>query len=200
MIIIKIAGGLGDQMSRYALGRYLSIKNQTELFLDPSFYQSKHNYAECDTRFFGLDNYQITAKIAATSQIKKLVTNRYLKRLGFIKPTHIIGGVGDFNLEDFQFNGDCYVEGHCGIDRRWSDIRPILLKDFSLKESLELDEELAKWLSGSVVVALHCRRGDKANSPKVNQVHGTCSADYYQRAIEYMKKYLGDFNLLVFSD
>lgn len=194
-----IAGGLGDQMSRYALGRYLALKNHTDLFLDTAFYQSKHNFAECDTRFYGLDNFKITASMATSRQIRKLATNLYFRHFKFIKSTHLIGKINMENLDNFKINGDCYIENHFGVCRYWSEIRPILLQEFSLKEELKLSKELADWLADGVV-ALHCRRGDKANSPQVNQVHGVCSVDYYQQAVHYLQERLGDFKLLIFSD
>ena len=40
MIILKIQGGLGNQMFQYAAGRNLSIKLNTELKLDISSYNN----------------------------------------------------------------------------------------------------------------------------------------------------------------
>lgn len=200
MIIIYIAGGLGDQMSRYALGRYLSLKHKVELFLDTSFYTSKHNYAESDTRVFALNHFQISAPLATQAQLKKLATNPYLRRLGFIKSSHILTGLDDANLANFVCDRDYYLEARCGTSKHWSQIRSVLLTDFALKEPLVLAPELAKFLSSGTIVALHCRRGDKANNPQVNKLHGVCSADYYQRALAELEERLGSFNLLVFSD
>ena len=47
MIIAKITGGLGNQMFQYALGRVLSLKNNTELKLDISAFETYklHQYS-----------------------------------------------------------------------------------------------------------------------------------------------------------
>lgn len=196
MLIIYIAGGLGDQMSRYALGRYFAIKQQAELFLDTSFYSSKHNYSESDTRVFALHHFQITAPIATSKQIKKLTTNRYLRRLGLIKSSHIINKADLDNLNPAQ---DYYLE-LSNLDRDLlAEISSVLARDFSLKNNSVLHPDLQEWLA-TPCVALHCRRGDKANNPKVRALHGVCSVDYYQRAMTELEKRLGTFNLLVFSD
>ena len=194
-----MADGLGGQMSRYALGRYLAIKNQTDLFFDISFYQSKHNFSECDTRSFGLNQFNIKAQIANERQIRRLKTNRYLKRLGFIKSTHIIKDFDAFEINNFKLKDDCYIESGIASLRTWSEIRPLLLQEFSLKEEFKLDDKLTDLILSNTV-ALHCRRGDKANNPKVNQVHGVCSIEYYQQSIKYLQEHLSDFNLLIFSD
>ena len=34
MIVVKLLGGIGNQMFEYAFGRYLALKNKTELKLD----------------------------------------------------------------------------------------------------------------------------------------------------------------------
>ena len=194
-----MADGLGGQMSRYALGRYLAVKNNTDLLLDLSFYKSKHNFAECDTRFFSLNQFQINAQIASQPQIKKLKTNRYLKKLGFVKRGHIINEFDDIALDNFRPVGDCYIESGAGALRPWTEIRQTLLKEFSLKEEFALDNQLVKSFSNKTV-AMHFRRGDKANNPIVNKVHGVCSNEYYQQALDYLNKKLGDFELLIFSD
>ena len=38
MIVVKVFGGLGNQMFQYALGKYLAIKNNSDLYLDLSWY------------------------------------------------------------------------------------------------------------------------------------------------------------------
>lgn len=47
------------------------------------------------------------------------------------------------------------------------------------------------------------RRGDKANNPAVNKIHGLCGLDYYFKALEILKENQGSketLELFVFSD
>ena len=38
MIVVKIFGGLGNQMFQYAFSRSLALRNKTDLYLDLSWY------------------------------------------------------------------------------------------------------------------------------------------------------------------
>lgn len=199
MIIVYIAGGLGDQMSRYALGRYLSKLNNIELLLDNSFYSSKDNYAESDTRSFGLNNFNITAALATKKQIDHLKTNRYSLRFGYRKSSHLSSG-SLADLVNRSVTSDLYIDTRCGSYRDWSAVRAELLAEFALKQALPVPSKLQDYLKSGSIVGLHCRRGDKANNPAVNKIHGVCSVDYYQEALTLLETRLGDFKLLIFSD
>ena len=46
MIVVKIQGGLGNQMFQYAHGRFLSEKFNLDLKLDTSFYDNYDNKSQ----------------------------------------------------------------------------------------------------------------------------------------------------------
>ena len=64
MIIVKLIGGLGNQMFQYAAGRRLAYHHNTDLFLDVT------GYASDTLRKFELDIFRIHAKIASPELIK----------------------------------------------------------------------------------------------------------------------------------
>ena len=41
MIVIKLQGGLGNQMFQYAIGRILAEKNGVDLLIDNSFFEDQ---------------------------------------------------------------------------------------------------------------------------------------------------------------
>ena len=57
-IIMKLAGGLGNQMFQYALGRRLSLERNFRLYLDPNGLQ---NYAA--PRKYKLNRFNISATL-----------------------------------------------------------------------------------------------------------------------------------------
>ena len=49
-------------------------------------------------------------------------------------------------------------------------------------------------------VSVHVRRGDYVNDPKTNAYHGTCSLDYYKKAVEIIRNKVKDPVFFIFSD
>ena len=49
-------------------------------------------------------------------------------------------------------------------------------------------------------VALHVRRGLFVTHPVFSQVHGSCSLEYYKKALTYICKHVKDPHIFVFSD
>jgi hypothetical protein len=59
MILIKLTGGLGNQLFQYAYGKALSLKKKERLVLDTSWYKGRLN------RVYLLDNFMIDAPVAS---------------------------------------------------------------------------------------------------------------------------------------
>ena len=73
MIIVRLQGGLGNQMFQYALGRVLAIKNNTELLFNIETYydQSKRIFKDnfALDREFELGLFNTAGRIAKKSEI-----------------------------------------------------------------------------------------------------------------------------------
>src|SRR6266487_3678150 len=72
MVISKLAGGLGNQLFQYAVGRQLSLQKNVPLVFDTSFYESQ------DVRSVKLQHYNIKAELASSckdSRFLKLCTS-----------------------------------------------------------------------------------------------------------------------------
>jgi len=67
MIIIKIMGGLGNQMFQYALGRHLALKNDTNLILDLQWFNNNLN------REYELNIFNIQAKIGDSGDLSNIL-------------------------------------------------------------------------------------------------------------------------------
>ena len=57
MIVVKLMGGLGNQMFQYAFGQALSKQKKTKLYLDHSFLEDRAPKSE----YFTFRNYELNA-------------------------------------------------------------------------------------------------------------------------------------------
>jgi hypothetical protein len=66
MIIVKLQGGLGNQMFQYAIGKNLSMIKNVPLKLDINFYKNN------DHRKYLLNNYNIFESFASLEEVLKI--------------------------------------------------------------------------------------------------------------------------------
>jgi hypothetical protein len=203
MIIIKIQGGLGNQLFQYATARHLSLINNTNMYWDLSFYAN-----EKFKGIFRLDQYNIKVEAAAQKDIEKLksLTNpsfiyRSLSRVGirneYFKKTHWNeNDLANHLTRKIQIKESIYLEGWFARERFFSEHREHLLKELVLNE---ISKETFKWKSeidASNSIAIHVRRGDYMKNPYFYNLE----TQYYQKAIRFFKEKFSDSQFYFFSD
>ena len=103
MVIIKLQGGLGNQMFQYAIGRILALKNKTKLFLDYSFFDDVEKKPGFTPRMFELEcfNNKISSlDVTQNVELTKLwVSNNLLSTLDVTNNTRL----RLFEIEENQF-------------------------------------------------------------------------------------------------
>jgi Glycosyl transferase family 11 len=198
MIIVRLNGGLGNQMFQYALGRKMSIKNGDVLKFDLSVYTPGNK------RTYELGGFNIVGMIASPDEIKRIkLPHGLISEIIIWFKKHVLR---IFNIEFraiiLDKKGDMYLDGFWQSEKYFLDIRNILLKDFTLKNSLKDSSVmvLEKIKNTSNSVSLHVRRGDYIKEKTTNAYWGTCNPDYYNQAMTVLKNKIGLFTLFVFSD
>lgn len=193
MIVVKLMGGHSNQLFQYAVGRSLSIKNNTDLLLDLSWFDNMDGVES--PRHYELGAYTIHEKFYKPSAISQLKF-----KLGVIKK---------YNEQHFNFNPDvlelganAYLEGYFQTEKYFKDIRPTLLKDLSYKKppSTKNKDLLVKIQRDPNAVSLHIRRGDYVSSKVHNAFHGVKELEYYHEAIKEIKKTVEKPTLYVISN
>ena len=80
MIVVRLSGGLGNQLFQYAIGRRLAILNSTDLIIEDSFYVNPPNGVT--PRPYELDHYPIKArKVTPTERVELKTYTNVLMRL-----------------------------------------------------------------------------------------------------------------------
>ena len=201
MIIVKIKGGLGNQMFQYAFGKSLSIKNNDELKLDIEGLQSTTTETK---RSYTLDKFNIDSKIAEGGEILKLKYPLGIlsKIIRFIKAKVFRKFYIGFYKEVLEIKGDAYLDGYYQSPKYFEKIDEIIRHDLSLKNILDGKAGIFKEKidENDNAVSIHIRRGDYVQDKKINSVHGTCDQEYYNEAIKIIKERIDSPAFFVFSD
>ncbi|MBQ9487758.1 MAG: alpha-1,2-fucosyltransferase [Selenomonadaceae bacterium] len=189
MIITQIEGGLGNQLFRYAFGRNIAHKLNTEFKIDANSYlNSSGLYHEK----YKLKNYNVQENFATPEEIASLP--HLFERSGNGIP-------GVFNPAIFDLSDNVYLRGFFQSEKYFIDIADIIRREFTLKNPLEKNS--AAWrdkiLSANCAVSLHVRHGDYLTYESRN-VRGLLPLSYYQTCINELRKDYHDITLFVFSD
>lgn len=205
MVIVRLMGGLGNQMFQYAFGRSYAHKINAPLKFDLSEFSIKESSAKnFVARDYDLDIFNVKADFAAADEVFRLskrtnieLLDRILNRaLGF-KKTFILEPHFHYSESVFESGDDVYLHGYWQSEKYFADIEPQIREDFTFREDLtEKAKEMLARIEASNSVCVNVRRGDFVT----NNFHGTFGADYYRKGEEIIKSKTADETYFVFSD
>ncbi len=205
MIIVKLNGGLGNQMFQYALGRHLAIKHNTQLKINVSVFETYklHKYS--------LSPFLIEEEFVSSEEVEKLRTNDLSfidkissvlllksndKKILFVKEESY-----SFDPSILELSGNLCLEGYWQNERYFFEVEDVIRQEFTVRDQqLGKDKELAREIQLSDSISLHVRRGDYVTDSNTNQVHGTCDMEYYHSAIEVISETISEPHFFIFSD
>ncbi|MCE5340857.1 MAG: alpha-1,2-fucosyltransferase [Planctomycetaceae bacterium] len=194
MIVIKLLGGLGNQMFQYALGRQLSLKLNTELKIDLSEFRT-YPLRQYELNFFGINENFIERE--ELNRLKK----KYFK--WFSANSYMVVKEKSFLFEPeiLSLSGNLMLKGYWQSYRYFDRIPETLRKDFSLKQPFSRPYQLlTEEICNSNSVSVHIRRGDYIQNKITNQYHGVCNLQYYLDAANFIAQKINDPVFYVFSD
>lgn len=195
MIKVKIYGGLGNQMFQYAMGRALALRNNAELCLDISWFDSNHSGNM--GRRLGINNLNIEARLLGGG-FGNLASKVFIV-LGMIK---VIKEKTLFNFDQSILKiKDGRLDGFWQNENYFKDYEDQITQDFTLRKPLSNNaQEILNKINNSTSVAIHIRRGDYVNNQETNKFHGICSVEYYHKAISLINSKIADPYFFIFSD
>jgi hypothetical protein len=210
MIIVRLSGGIGNQMFQYAAGRSLAALRKVPLKLDLSGFE---NTAPGDTkRYFALSTFTITADCAQPEEVRELRGmhgNRKAKTLQKFADRMVpVPFKTSFHEPHFHYTPDLlrlgsnvYLDGFWQSEKYFRDARQIIQDEFNFRNPLTGNNAaMATNIANCTAVALHVRRGDFETNPVTNHYHGTCPPDYYQQAMVLVSRMVHNPHFFIFSD
>jgi len=217
MIIVKLIGGLGNQMFQYAF--FLSIlKRGISAKIDISDFDnySLHNGFEL-FKIFGIKKEEQFTNEEEVATLKDLRIFFKIRKLAgkilcgninrFIKGSHKQERNYSGYYPEIYFKDNSYLEGYWQNEKYFKDIRPEILNIFTWKNVSKKNQELAKKMQNENSVSIHIRRLDKPRSLKelffrlkLNIVWRTCPKSYYINAINRMDKLIYNPEYYIFTN
>jgi hypothetical protein len=203
MIVVKLYGGLGNQMFQYATARRLAHRWQTIPKLDVS------GFAKDELRSYNLDIFNIQATFATSVEIDQLVKMRqsqgWLAKMQRQTPSRPSTYIREQQFRFMPFILDLpnhvYLDGYWQSEKYFVEIANLLRQEFRFRKELQGEnKQLAEKIAACEAVSLHIRRGDYVTNPVANQVLGVCSLEYYQRSVERVTQTLSSPCFFIFSD
>lgn len=195
MKIVKLKGGLGNQMFEYAFGKVI----QADAYEISFFYEQKF-HPELTQRDYELDFFKLQLDFIDTKEIKKLCKkNKFLSFLGIKNHLPLIqeNPISIYNPKLLQYNEGLF-DGYFQCAQYYENIRDKLLKDFvPNKKPNQQNEKMLKKIKTTNSIFLHVRRGDYV---KLQHYHGLCDIDYYKKAIEFIASKVSNPHFFLFSD
>jgi hypothetical protein len=187
MIIVRIVGGLGNQMFQYAYAKSLQEKG-FDVKIDISKFKTYKLHGG-----YQLDDYNIDLEKAGffDTFLALIKLKKNVKEKGWL-----------FNDKLFRLSGNEFVKGYFQNEKYFKEIRETLLMQFQKSgkkaDSTEFFSEQIRETASNC--SLHVRRGDYVSNTKNHTIHGVCDLEYYKIAVEFILSKEKQTTFFVFSD
>ena len=203
-VVVRLKGGLGNQLFCYAAARRLAWVNDAELVLDAvTGFKYDHLYQ----RTYALGIFRIPARLATPSEqmeplgrLRRLISRKLSERKPLAQRRYIrqVGvdfdpGIVTLRLQE----GTTYFDAFGQSEWYFADIRELLLQDLAMSApSDQTNLEIAKQIEASPSVALHVRWFDAGDAARSSNT----SLAYYAHAIRELLSRVGRAHFFIFSD
>lgn len=188
-VVVKLMGGLGNQMFQYAIGKKISLEHNKKLILDKSFLLRKD--FNITHRDFDLDIFNIDNEIVEDF----VVTNNYKVLEEPFNTPNMTNNIKIINPEE-----NIYVSGFFQKEYYFNDIRTQILKDFEISIQDEYTKKLESDILSSNSVCINVRRCDYVTNQNTYNFHGFHGVEYINSAISEITKKIKNPMFYIFSD
>ena len=220
MIYLNLKDGLGNQLFEYAYARWLQEQYGDDLCFNLYFFNDPKR------RSYSLNHFLLNENIKILSdKKKKFVTFKFLLRLALVLKMDFVRWLrstkrpkGEKIFSKLSSKGlyvsfepfitypfiktkkrDKFIYGNFESEKYFPGMEKTLQKELVIKtEPSTENKKMIDELNSCNSVCLHIRRGDYLD-PKWKMLH-ICNYEYYNRAVEEMKKRVPDCTFYVFSN
>lgn len=213
MIIVRLKGGLGNQMFQYALGRRLALKYKAELRLDLTFLLNRLPRRDFVFRDYDLSIFNIKERFTWLSRLGRShfifrdvvfpLQYTWLKLWDFFDKNYWAREKKDYRFDERILNlpDNVYLDGYWQSYKYLEGMEDVLREDFAFKKDFdEKSAAMAEKICSVNSVCVNVRRQDYVHNPANSTFFVSLEIDYYKRAAEIVAARVANPHYFVFSD
>jgi hypothetical protein len=202
-IVVRVKGGLGNQLFCYAAARQLAVTHGAELVIDNiSGFSRDFEYR----RRYELSGFSIESRMATPkerlepfSRLRRRVSKYLSENCSGLEGLYLVENdlEPDDRILTFNPRDGCFIDGLWQNEKYFKGICDTIRRDLTFvapTDSLNVDMQSAMLESNSVGV--HVRWFEALGNSVVNNI----SVDYYNRAIDVIEKKVENPRFFLFSD
>jgi hypothetical protein len=206
MIVVRLMGGLGNQLFQYAAGRSVAKLRDADLAVDLGWFRRRMRATD-PVRLFDLASFRLDIKILSLSerQIAALEapTRILYQPVRWLTPKFRVVREESqrFDAAVLRTSDDSLLIGYWQSERYFESVRNEIRGDLTSGQRLgpKIDQHI-QILRSVPTLGVHVRRGDYVTNPSAAAFHGTLGRDYYQAAVRHVMEGAAVEQVIVFSD
>ncbi len=205
VLLVRLRGGLGNQLFQYAAGRALALRNHVPLVLDTTSgfcgdpYGRSYELGAFNVLGEGVEEVSHARLGIRANLFRRFVGRRELWRMRR-------GQYFDPAIYNLRIKRSVALDAYCQSPRYFCEIEEPLRKELEHRATPPgLNDMAVEEIKRANSVCLHIRRlfaneADGSIRQSVGDFHGTCDIAYYRRAIHELNAVHGRLEIFVFSD
>lgn len=209
MIIIRVMGGLGNQLQQYALYRkFKSLGAETKL--DLSWFSQKSQESAAAPRKLALSDFAgLSFEAASGEEVRALLGRAYEEKAGLLEKLgkHLAPGKAALFEESEMYHPQIfewqnrYLSGYWACEAYYADILDVLREEIRFPVSgNDRNREIMEEMAAQPSVSIHVRRGDYLDAANAAMFGGICTEAYYDACVNFVKEKCPGAVFYVFSD
>ena len=194
-VVVRLTGGLGNQIFTVAAGLGISRLHNLPLVLDTSAFAVRAEIRSDGVAGYDLPFERIAGVTRRGATVELVVQGNRTTLPSFDEDGYRF----DPKLVECCVDGG-YIKGYFQSPKYFDAVKQEVISLFRDKVVHEAGgAALKKRILDCNSVGVHVRRGDYLKTPAY-EFHGLCETDYFRRAIEIMRTRQADPTFFVFSD
>ncbi|RTE67154.1 alpha-1,2-fucosyltransferase [Amphritea opalescens] len=199
MVIVRLIGGLGNQLFQYAYALSL-VEKGYDVKLDISAFDTYTLHGG-----YSLNHYNKLVDNASSDEVAAMTHigfgKKLIRQLQGKKSRPVAKEANSaFDEKMLSPEDNHYLVGYFQSERCFRKIRGELLESLVLQEPLSdyTKNTLDSINKSEVSVSIHIRRGDYVTNAEALKTHGICSLDYYQQSVGLVNSKFDNVSYYIF--